>query len=79
MISTFITAFSVVVLAVYLFLRVLLDSTQDEQEPVCVDLWFPFISPILRMGWTGFDYYDKHRFDLPSYMPIIISRFNIEC
>lgn len=73
MISTLITAVLVVVLGTYLFLRAALDSTQDAREPICVDLWFPFISPILRMGWTGFDYYDKHRFDFtfpsPHYFP----------
>ncbi|RAL07029.1 cytochrome P450 [Aspergillus homomorphus CBS 101889] len=49
------------------FLRMVLDYTQDSREPPPVDLSMPFIGPILRMGWTGFDYYRKHRSQFPIY------------
>ncbi|GJP90382.1 hypothetical protein CBS147321_1526 [Aspergillus niger] len=44
-----------------IFLRMVLDCTQDSREPPAVDLSIPFISPFFRMCWTGFDYYRKNR------------------
>ncbi|RAH66286.1 cytochrome P450 [Aspergillus aculeatinus CBS 121060] len=53
-------------LAASVFLRMVLDYTQDGQEPPPVDLPMPFIGPIIRMWWMGFDYYRKHR-QFPVY------------
>ncbi|KAL4935586.1 hypothetical protein BDV06DRAFT_234188 [Aspergillus oleicola] len=60
MITTFF-AFLVLLLVALVLLRILLDFTQDSQEPPSVDLAIPFVTPILRMGRAGFDYYKIHR------------------
>ncbi|KAK7987257.1 cytochrome P450 [Apiospora saccharicola] len=56
-------------LAIYCFLYMRLQSTQDAREPPFVDAGVPFLSVLARIGWQGLSYWHRH-----AGLPIITLR-----